>query len=36
VLCQPLPVLLDMDVDELMLWHAQAVRVEKIRSGEPR
>lgn len=35
VLNQPLPVLLDMDIDELLAWHAEAARIEKLRSGSP-
>lgn len=35
VLHQPLPLLMDMEIDELMAWHAQAARIEKLRSGSP-
>jgi len=35
VLHQPLPLLLDMEVHELLAWHREAARIEKLRHGSP-
>lgn len=31
-LCQPIPVLEAMEVDDLMAWHRQAFRINKLNS----
>lgn len=33
-LYQPIPVLEAMEADDLMAWHRQAIRINKLRSSE--